>query len=241
MILETMTKKEVRREMEIDRDRLDYMTSRQMDGIKNKLKQIRKRYPDGNYHLPVQTYKSPLTKNRWFLYNTVCDVEKFYGREKAMLVTNYVVKAIFDGEPVYITYHKRSVIPDGMIVVVTSHCLRRFNERCLKMPEGTDLQEIANKFFRSFHGIAIEKNSTWKHETDKMQGVTFNMDGGIILGMEKKDDPGYFIANTFVSMDLLGDNQKELGVDLHLAGAAAYVIEKTLTEAQALREAGFDV
>lgn len=216
MILENMSKKEIYKELKLDKERIERIVDRDLDSLSiTDIRKIRDKY-SGKYTFPRRTLKSPVTGNQYFIRTRVINVT----RDKVQANAGVFVKTVFKNETVFI------VVPSDVwgyehllnskikqtfaLTVYTSHFIKRYEERYLKSGK-TDLIELFDIYLNKLTTVALQiQHIDWKYETEKVRGCTFRVTGGLALGMEKKYDEHFVIANTFVSDDLLRKNQSNV-------------------------------
>ena len=202
MIVETMTFKEIRKEIKKDAEKIRYRADKERN--KRNLDYCTKR----------EVWKSDRTKNEYVIYYIVEQRGEYILR-----TAQIYIKIEMKNKLCYMTFphhfwdgETANDERDPAIFVYTPHFVKRYNERYLKSNLGN--QEIFEEYLKRDNGISWipGRKDSWKHKTEETQGIELRGNGGIILGMRKTGEEEIIICNTFISENLLRKDQEELKI-----------------------------
>ena len=230
MILPEMTYPELINEVTKDSEKLIDIMFREVLKIR-KPKILRDKYPDGKT-LPLTTYKSNLTGNKYYIqprakYDPTQKIKKLAATANVFTQTcDSHGKTIWIKVPLYNEdfYEKMKLYgedPENSILIEAyiyyPHFLNRYNERFLGNKE-TDMIKILETYLsRNTTRIFSHTEGKWKYEQEDRLGYETRVQDGVELGMIVRD--GIFQANTFISDDMLREDQN------YILGKSGYLWE----------------
>ena len=206
MLTDRMTLKEIVAEVKRDNEFISDASNREVERNYNayhvKLKMLKKMHPEYNYYvLGVKKIKCPKSQNVYYM------IMGYNLPNKEFIIQKIGIMTDRNGKRQLVTASYDDILGE-QVYIYSSHLLSRYRERYLKN-ESIDFDELVKKFiFDSKNGMLtsrIQWNFKRKSNPDEKTAAEITQIG---CNLGVVDESGKVIFKTFVSSDMLKDNQQ---------------------------------
>lgn len=206
MLTDRMTTKEIVAEIKRDNNFISDASNREVERNYNayhaKLKMLKKMHPEYNYYvLGVKKIKCPKSQNVYYM------IMGYNLPNKEFIIQKIGIMTDRNGKRQLVTASYDDILGER-VYIYSSHLLSRYRERYLKN-ESIDFDELVKKFiFDSKNGMLtsrIQWNFKRKSNPDEKTAAEITQIG---CNLGVVDESGTVIFKTFVSSDMLKDNQQ---------------------------------